>query len=64
MEGFSEVNKNNKRTERTSKCSYLNKKALLIVQKLHHQGSDEQTLQQIPHDPVTFVNIIYMRKSN
>lgn len=40
---------------RTSKIdSHLNKMALSGVQKPHHQDYDARTLQQIPHDPVTF----------
>lgn len=37
--------------------NYQNKMALSSVQKLHHQGFDEQILQLIPLDPVTFVSI-------
>ena len=37
--------------------NHQNKMALSSVQKLHHQGSDEQILQLIPLDPVTFVSI-------
>lgn len=42
--------------------SNLNKKALSNVQKPHHRDYDARILQPIPHDPVTFVNIISYEK--
>jgi len=42
--------------------SDLNKKALSGVQKPRPQDFDARILQPIPHDPVTFVNIISYEK--
>jgi hypothetical protein len=42
--------------------SNLNRKALSSVQKPQHQDYDARILQPIPHDPVTFVNIISYEK--